>query len=48
MAADQLEPGGIYFGTASGTVFGSADCGESWTAIATGLPRITHVEAYAR
>jgi photosystem II stability/assembly factor-like uncharacterized protein len=45
MAADQQ--GGVYFGTASGTVYGSDDCGESWREIATGLPRIMSVEAYA-
>ncbi len=47
MAADQLDPGGIYFGTASGTIYGSADLGESWREIATGLPRVMSVEAYA-
>ena len=46
MAADQLDPGGIYFGTASGAIYGSADLGESWREIATGLPRILSVEAY--
>jgi hypothetical protein len=46
LAADQLDPGGIYFGTASGAVYGSADCGESWSQLASGLPRITSVEAY--
>jgi hypothetical protein len=44
MAADQS--GGIYFGTASGTVYASADCGESWREIASGLPRIMSVKAY--
>jgi photosystem II stability/assembly factor-like uncharacterized protein len=47
LAADQLDPGGIYFGTASGTVYGSADCGENWREVATGLPRILSVEAYS-
>ena len=46
MAADQLDPGGVYFGTASGTVFASHDCGESWREVASGLPRILSVEAY--
>lgn len=45
MAADQN--GGIYFGTASGTVYASNDLGENWREIASGLPRITSVEAYA-
>lgn len=44
LAADQQS--GVYFGTASGTIFGSTDLGESWGEIATGLPRITSVEAY--
>lgn len=48
MAADQLDPGGIYFGTASGAIYGSVDCGESWRELATGLPRIMSVEAYVR
>ena len=46
MSADQK--GGLYFGTASGTVYGSTDLGESWHEIATGLPRIMSVEAYAQ
>jgi hypothetical protein len=46
MAADQLDPGGIYFGTSSGAIYGSADTGEHWTQLASGLPRIMSVEAY--
>jgi hypothetical protein len=46
MAADQLDPGGVYFGTASGAVFASSDCGDSWREIASSLPRITSVAAY--
>jgi hypothetical protein len=46
MAADQLDPGGIYFGTASGVIYGSADQGESWREVVSGLPRILSVEAY--
>jgi hypothetical protein len=46
MAADQINPGGIYFGTSSGAVYGSRDTGESWSEIARGLPRILSVEAY--
>jgi len=45
MSADQNS--GIYFGTASGTLYGSTDLGESWREIASGLPRIMSVEAYA-
>jgi hypothetical protein len=47
MAADQLDPGGIYFGTSSGSIYASNDLGESWSEIASGLPRIMSVEAYA-
>ena len=47
MAADQLDPGGIYFGTSTGSIFASGDLGESWQEIARGLPRILSVEAYA-
>jgi len=45
MAADAGEPAGVYFGTTSGSVFASADEGESWTEIARHLPAITSVEA---
>ena len=31
MATDRLEPAGVYFGTSSGTLFASADEGDSWT-----------------
>ena len=46
MAADQLDPGGIYFGTSSGALYASNDLGRSWQEIATDLPRILSVEAY--
>jgi photosystem II stability/assembly factor-like uncharacterized protein len=44
MAADMLEPAGVYFGTTAGTLFASTDGGEHWNAIAEGLPRIQSVE----
>ena len=44
MATDRLEPAGVYFGTSSGTLFASADEGESWTAIAEHLPTVLSVE----
>lgn len=44
MATDQLDPAGIYFGTSSGSLYASADEGESWTRIAEHLPMITSVE----
>ena len=44
MAADRLEPAGIYAGTNTGTLFASADEGDSWTDIAHHLPPILSVE----
>ncbi|GIW95562.1 MAG: hypothetical protein KatS3mg110_3603 [Pirellulaceae bacterium] len=44
MAADRLEPCGIYFGTTGGQLFASADEGESWLTIAQNLPAILSVE----
>ena len=44
MATDPLEPAGVYFGTNSGTLFASADEGESWRCIAQHLPVISSVE----
>ena len=48
MAGDQMDPGGLYFGTTAGTMYASPDLGESWSEIASGLPRILSVEAYAQ
>ncbi|MDA8061277.1 MAG: exo-alpha-sialidase [Actinomycetota bacterium] len=45
MSLDTLEPCGVYFGTTGGTVFASADSGESWSALATDLPSVLSVEA---
>ena len=44
MAADTLEPAGVYFGTSGGALFASADEGEAWTCIAEHLPTILSVE----
>jgi hypothetical protein len=44
MAVDALEPAGVYFGTRSGKIFASADEGESWTAIADGLPPVVAIK----
>ena len=41
MATDRLEPAGIYFGTNTGTLFASADEGDSWRCIAQHLPPIS-------
>ena len=45
MAADALDPAGIYFGTRSGKLYGSRDEGGSWQQILGGLPAITCVKA---
>ncbi|HEV2721133.1 MAG TPA: exo-alpha-sialidase [Thermoanaerobaculia bacterium] len=45
LAADALDPAGVYFGTRNGKLFGSADEGKSWSAIAGGLPPIVCVKA---
>jgi photosystem II stability/assembly factor-like uncharacterized protein len=45
LTADTLSPAGIYFGTRSGKLFGSADDGDSWMEIADGLPSIACVKA---
>jgi photosystem II stability/assembly factor-like uncharacterized protein len=44
MAADTLETPGVYFGTRSGKLFGSADAGESWTELQDGLPPVVAVK----
>jgi photosystem II stability/assembly factor-like uncharacterized protein len=45
MAADSLDPAGIYFGTRTGKLFASANEGGSWQLIVEGLPPITCVKA---
>jgi photosystem II stability/assembly factor-like uncharacterized protein len=45
MAADTLPRAGLYFGTRSGKVFGSADGGASWRLVAEGLPPVLCVKA---
>ncbi len=45
MAGDGRDPAGLYFGTNSGSVFGSIDEGETWQEIARHLPTILAVEA---
>lgn len=44
MAIDALDAPGVYFGTSTGQLFGSADAGESWREIANYLPGIASVE----
>ncbi len=44
MAVDRLDPVGVYFGTSTGQLYGSADEGLSWSRIADNLPPIWSVE----
>lgn len=45
MSVDSLESAGVYFGTKSGKVYGSADSGDSWHLVVDGLPQIACVHA---
>ncbi|MFO0974660.1 MAG: exo-alpha-sialidase [Phycisphaerae bacterium] len=45
MSVDTLDPCGVYFGTTGGQVYGSADGGDTWTAIVRDLPAVLSVEA---
>jgi hypothetical protein len=45
MTSDDRDPAGIYFGTSTGTVFYSHDCGESWHVMAQYLPPVYSVSA---
>jgi photosystem II stability/assembly factor-like uncharacterized protein len=44
MCVDSLDPCGVYFGTTGGQVYGSADGGDSWSAIVRDLPAVLSVE----
>jgi len=44
MATDTLDLAGLYLGTRSGKVYGSADEGDTWRQIADGLPAVTCVK----
>ncbi len=46
MAVDNLESGGVYFGTTSGDVYASSDGGDYWTALPCRLPRVQCVAAF--
>jgi photosystem II stability/assembly factor-like uncharacterized protein len=48
MAGDAADPAGLYFGTNSGSVFATADEGDSWQEIARHLPTILGVEVLER
>jgi hypothetical protein len=45
MASDRCDPCGMYFGTAGGHLYASADEGKSFSEIATHLPPIYSVSA---
>lgn len=45
MAGDRHDPAGVYFGTNSGSVFGSFDEGEQWHELVRHLPTVLAVEA---
>ena len=45
LTADTFESAGIYFGTRSGKLFGSANGGTTWSEIADGLPPVVCVKA---
>lgn len=44
MCCDRQDPLGLYFGTESGSVFASADSGDSWYTLAEHLPPIVSLE----
>ncbi|MCA1696619.1 MAG: exo-alpha-sialidase, partial [Actinobacteria bacterium] len=44
MAVDQLDECGVYFGTTGGQVYGSADAGDSWSALVRDLPAVLSVQ----
>ena len=47
MALDGHDPCGVYFGTTAGSVYASADRGESWSRLCADLPKILCVSAFA-
>jgi photosystem II stability/assembly factor-like uncharacterized protein len=48
MAVDSGDPAGVYFGTNTGSVFASADEGESWAEVARHLPTVLSVDVLER
>jgi photosystem II stability/assembly factor-like uncharacterized protein len=45
MCADDGDPAGVYFGSRDGSVFASADEGDSWRVVAEHLPDVLCVRA---
>ena len=48
MAGDRKDPAGVYFGSNSGSVFATANEGDTWHEIARHLPTILSVETLDR
>jgi len=46
MAVDGQDPGGVYVGATNGSLFASADGGDTWRPLPCSLPRILSVRAY--
>ncbi|HXG72881.1 MAG TPA: hypothetical protein VNJ04_19975, partial [Gemmatimonadaceae bacterium] len=44
LTVDTLDPAGLYFGTRSGKLFGSANEGNHWTELLDGLPPVISVK----
>jgi hypothetical protein len=44
MSTDSVDPAGVYFGTRGGSVYASADDGESWSLVHDGLPPVVCVK----
>jgi photosystem II stability/assembly factor-like uncharacterized protein len=47
MGTDQLDPAGIYFGTTTGEVYGSADLGENWSLMLEDAGRVQGISAFS-
>lgn len=45
LTTDSLDPAGVYFGTRSGSVYGSVDEGKNWKKILEGLPAVVCVKS---
>ena len=46
LALDHADPCGVYFGTTSGSVYGSTDGGERFGRLAADLPKVLCVESF--
>ncbi len=46
LAIDSGTPCGVYFGTASGSIYASRDGGQRYSELVSGLPRVLSVEVY--